>query len=161
MRSIVSRQTRINRRLRKYRSDKIQKEQSYNRQEGKLSPTFILITLNTFLSFIALKMFYTKQSINKVTGENEAVVEILNTNKEYSQEEVFEKIKRASKWRKFPESIDAIVKLNVDPTKGDQMIRGTCVLPAGTGKEVKVCVFADGEFHADLKSVGADFIGTD
>jgi large subunit ribosomal protein L1 len=106
-------------------------------------------------------MFYTKQSINKVTGENEAVVEILNTNKEYSQEEVFEKIKRASKWRKFPESIDAIVKLNVDPTKGDQMIRGTCVLPAGTGKEVKVCVFADGEFHADLKSVGADFIGTD
>ena len=41
------------------------------------------------------------------------------------------------------------------------MIRGTCVLPAGTGKEVKVCVFADGEFHSDLKEVGADFIGND
>jgi large subunit ribosomal protein L1 len=41
------------------------------------------------------------------------------------------------------------------------MIRGTCVLPAGTGKEIKVCVFADNEFHDDLKAVGADFIGND
>jgi len=41
------------------------------------------------------------------------------------------------------------------------MIRGTCVLPSGTGKEVKVCVFADGEFHQELKEVGADFIGND
>jgi len=54
-----------------------------------------------------------------------------------------------------------MVKLGVDPTKGDQMIRGTCVLPAGTGKEVKVCVFADGEFHTDLKAVGADVLGND
>jgi large subunit ribosomal protein L1 len=43
--------------------------------------------------------------------------------------------------------VEAIIKLNVDPTKGDQMIRGTCILPAGTGKETKVCVFADKEFH--------------
>ena len=57
------------------------------------------------------------------------------------------------------ETIEAIVKLNVDPTKGDQMIRGTCILPAGTGKEVRVCVFADGEFHQQLKEVGADIIG--
>ena len=41
------------------------------------------------------------------------------------------------------------------------MIRGTCILPAGTGKEVKVCVFADSAFHEDLKAVGADIIGTD
>jgi large subunit ribosomal protein L1 len=41
------------------------------------------------------------------------------------------------------------------------MIRGTCVLPAGTGKEVRVCVFADGEFHDQLKEVGADLIGDD
>lgn len=54
-----------------------------------------------------------------------------------------------------------MIKLNVDPTKGDQMIRGTCVLPAGTGKEIKVCVFADNEFHDALKEVGADFIGSD
>ena len=41
------------------------------------------------------------------------------------------------------------------------MIRGTCVLPAGTGKEVRVCVFADNEFHEQLKEVGADMIGDD
>lgn len=41
------------------------------------------------------------------------------------------------------------------------MIRGTCVLPAGTGKEVKVCVFADPEFHDQLTAVGADVIGDD
>jgi len=54
-----------------------------------------------------------------------------------------------------------MVKLGVDPTRGDQMIRGTCVLPAGTGKEVKVCVFADLEFHEDLQEAGADIIGND
>ena len=41
------------------------------------------------------------------------------------------------------------------------MIRGTCVLPEGTGKEIKVCVFADGELHEELTAAGADFIGTD
>lgn len=54
-----------------------------------------------------------------------------------------------------------ILKLNVDPTQGDQNVRGTCVLPAGTGKEVKVCVFAGEEFHEDIKAQGADFIGND
>jgi len=52
------------------------------------------------------------------------------------------------------------VKLNVDPTRGDQMIRGTCVLPSGTGREVRVCVFAASDFHAELEAVGADIIGT-
>jgi large subunit ribosomal protein L1 len=41
------------------------------------------------------------------------------------------------------------------------MIRGTCVLPAGTGKEVKVCVFADPEFHDQLTAAGADVIGNE
>ena len=41
------------------------------------------------------------------------------------------------------------------------MIRGTCVLPEGTGKEIKVCVFADGELHEELTAAGADYIGTD
>ena len=54
-----------------------------------------------------------------------------------------------------------IIKLNVDPTQGDQNVRGTCILPAGTGKEVKVCVFAGMEFHEECKAAGADFIGND
>ena len=41
------------------------------------------------------------------------------------------------------------------------MIRGTCVLPAGTGKSIRVCVFADNEFHKDLVEAGADLIGND
>jgi len=41
------------------------------------------------------------------------------------------------------------------------MIRGTCVLPSGTGREVKVCVFAASDFHAELEAVGADIIGTE
>lgn len=54
-----------------------------------------------------------------------------------------------------------IVKLNVDPTQGDQNVRGTCVLPAGTGKEVRVAVFADPQFHDQLKSLNTDIIGDD
>lgn len=106
-------------------------------------------------------MFYARKSVNEVSGEDEKSTEILNSAKEYQPEEVFSKIKEYSKDRKFVESVEAIVKLNVDPTKGDQMIRGTCVLPAGTGKEVRVCVFADNEFHESLKEVGADILGDD
>lgn len=73
--------------------------------------------------------------------------------------QAFESLQSISKKRRFTECIEAIVKLNVDPTKGDQNIRGTCILPAGTGKSVKVCVFADLEFHKDLKEAGADVIG--
>lgn len=78
-----------------------------------------------------------------------------------SIEDALKRIKELSKERKFEESVEAVVKLNVDPTKGDQMIRGTCILPAGTGKTVKVCVFADAEFHKQLKDAGADIIGND
>jgi large subunit ribosomal protein L1 len=96
-----------------------------------------------------------------VSGLDETSTEIMSSSKEYQPEQVFNMIKEYSKERKFTESIEAIVKLNVDPTKGDQMIRGTCILPAGTGKEVRVCVFADGEFHSQLNEVGADLIGDD
>ena len=76
-------------------------------------------------------------------------------------EAIFTRAKEVSKERKFTESMEVIVKLNVDPTQGDQNIRGTCILPSGTGKEVKVCVFAGLEFHEDLRAQGADFIGDD
>ena len=57
--------------------------------------------------------------MNQETGENEAANTFLNTAQEFSQEEAIQKIKEISKERKFTESIDAIIKLNVDPTKGD------------------------------------------
>jgi len=90
----------------------------------------------------------------------EQIANIMNmTNKEWKIEEIFGRAKEISKERKFTESIEAIVKLNVDPTQGDQNIRGTCVLPAGTGEEIKVCVFADKEFHDEVRAMGADYIG--
>lgn len=85
----------------------------------------------------------------------------LNKEEEHDPARVFDYLKEISKERKFVESIETIIKLNVDPTKGDQMIRGTCILPAGTGKEIKVCVFADSAYHDELREAGADVIGTD
>jgi large subunit ribosomal protein L1 len=79
----------------------------------------------------------------------------------FTGEEIFATAKEVSKERNFAESFEVIVKLNVDPTQGDQNVRGTCVLPAGTGKEVKVCVFSGNEFHEELTAAGADFLGND
>jgi len=61
----------------------------------------------------------------------------------------------------FDESIDVAVRLGVDPRHADQMVRGTCVLPNGTGKEIKVLVFAKGEKEMEAREAGADFVGND
>jgi len=55
--------------------------------------------------------------------------------------------------------VEAIFRLAVDPRQGDQNVRGTCVLPAGTGKTVKICVFADKESKDDILAAGADMFG--
>ena len=62
---------------------------------------------------------------------------------------------------KFDETIDVAVRLGVDPRHADQMVRGSVVLPNGTGKEVKVLVFAKGEKENEAKEAGADFVGSD
>src|SRR5215471_16364545 len=60
---------------------------------------------------------------------------------------------------KFDEAVDVAVNLGIDPTKGDQTVRGAVVLPAGTGKEVRVAVFAPGDKAAAAKAAGADLVG--
>jgi len=60
---------------------------------------------------------------------------------------------------KFPESIDVSVNLGVDPRKSDQVVRGSTVLPHGTGKSVRVAVFAQGENADKAKAAGADIVG--
>lgn len=60
---------------------------------------------------------------------------------------------------KFNESIDVAVQLGVDPKKSDQVVRGSVVLPAGTGKTVRVAVFASGEKAEQAKAAGADVVG--
>ena len=61
----------------------------------------------------------------------------------------------------FDETVDVAVKLGVDPRHADQMVRGTCVLPHGTGKTVRVLVFAKGEKEKEAEEAGADFVGAE
>jgi large subunit ribosomal protein L1 len=62
---------------------------------------------------------------------------------------------------KFDETIELAVRLGVDPRKADQMVRGTVALPAGTGKDVRVAVFAAGEAAQAARDAGADIVGAD
>jgi large subunit ribosomal protein L1 len=62
---------------------------------------------------------------------------------------------------KFDESVEFAVRLGVDPRKADQMVRGTVGLPAGTGKDVRVAVFAAGEAAQAARDAGADIVGAD
>ncbi|MDQ3860097.1 MAG: 50S ribosomal protein L1 [Actinomycetota bacterium] len=62
---------------------------------------------------------------------------------------------------KFDESVEVHVKLNVDPRKADQMVRGTLMLPNGTGKTRRVAVFAVGENAREAEEAGADIVGSD
>ena len=62
---------------------------------------------------------------------------------------------------KFNESVDLNVRLGVDPRKADQMVRGTVILPHGTGKEVRVLVLAKGDKEKEAQEAGADFVGSD
>ena len=63
--------------------------------------------------------------------------------------------------RRFDESVDVVVRLGVDPRKADQMLRGTVSLPSGTGKEVRVAVFAQGEAATVARDAGADIVGAE
>ena len=62
---------------------------------------------------------------------------------------------------KFDETIEMVARLGVDPRKADQMVRGTVALPSGTGKDVRVAVFANGDDAAEARAAGADFVGSD
>lgn len=80
--------------------------------------------------------------------------------KDYAPLDAFSIIKELAT-AKFDESIDLCVNLGVDPRKTDQAVRGSVVLPNGTGKIVRVAVFADGEQAAVAKEAGADIVGMD
>jgi large subunit ribosomal protein L1 len=61
----------------------------------------------------------------------------------------------------FDESIELAIRLGVDPRKADQIVRGTVALPSGTGKDVRVAVFANGEAAEAARAAGADHVGSD
>lgn len=87
-----------------------------------------------------------------------AAREKIDPQKTYVIEEALGLIKQFAT-AKFPESIDVAVNLGVDPRKSDQVVRGSSVLPNGTGKTVRVAVFAQGENADKAKAAGADIVG--
>src|SRR5512141_460803 len=84
--------------------------------------------------------------------------EKVDRSKKYTVDEGLETMLSTS-YTKFDESVDVAVKLGVDPRHADQMVRGTCVLPHGTGKTVRVLVFAKGEKEKEALDAGADYAG--
>ena len=84
----------------------------------------------------------------------------IDRNKNYPVAEAL-KLAKESATAKFNESIDVAVCLGIDARKSDQLVRGSVVLPAGTGKTVRVAVFAQGEKAEAAKAAGADIVGFD
>jgi len=78
----------------------------------------------------------------------------------YTLEEAVGLIKKA-KFAKFDESVDIALRLGVNPKYSDQMVRGTVILPHGTGKAKKVCVIASGEKIKEAEEAGADYVGAE
>jgi large subunit ribosomal protein L1 len=79
---------------------------------------------------------------------------------EYSLEEASALVKEAA-FAKFDEAVEIALSLGVDPKRADQMVRGTTVLPHGTGKKIRILVIAKGEKEQEAREAGADFAGSD
>lgn len=94
----------------------------------------------------------------KVSKRMRAAREHIAENKVYSTLEALDLVKKTAT-AKFIESVDVAVNLGVDPRKSDQVVRGSVVLPNGTGKVVRVAVFAQGENATLAKQAGADKVG--
>ena len=93
-----------------------------------------------------------------ITKKRKLINEKIDKEKLYSADEALALVKEFAS-AKFEESIDVSINLGVDPKQSDQVVRGSTVLPNGTGKTVRVAVFAQGENAEKAKSVGADIVG--
>ncbi len=84
--------------------------------------------------------------------------ELISRDNYYSMKDAIENIKKAA-YAKFDESVDVDVVLGIDATKGEQVVRGSVVLPHGKGKKVRVIVFAKGDYALQAQAAGADVVG--
>ena len=96
----------------------------------------------------------------KKTKAAKIAAEIVDKNKLYTVEEAFELVEKLPK-RKFDETVELHVRLGVDSRNADQQVRGTVVLPNGTGKTVRVLVIAKGDKAKEAMDAGADFVGAE
>lgn len=90
---------------------------------------------------------------------NDAVKD-LDLTKSYSVEDAVDVLKKVSP-AKFDETFEIALKMGVDPRKADQQVRSSILLPHGTGKDVRVLVFAKGDKAKEAEEAGADFVGSD
>lgn len=86
-------------------------------------------------------------------------VKLIEHEKHYSPEEALELLKSIPK-AKFDETVEVHIKLGVDPRHADQQVRGTVTLPHGTGRDVRVIAFAEGDKAREAEQAGADVVGT-
>ena len=94
----------------------------------------------------------------KLSKRQKAIREKIDSSKLYAAEEAFALLKQLSSV-KFEESVDVSINLGVDPRKSDQVVRGSTVLPAGSGKQVRVAVFAQGAAADAATAAGAEKVG--
>ena len=94
----------------------------------------------------------------KLSKRQKATANLVERNKAYLVLDAMKLMKQAAT-AKFDESVDVAVNLGIDAKKSDQTVRGSVVLPAGTGKKVRVGVFAQGDKAAAAKAAGADIVG--
>lgn len=90
----------------------------------------------------------------------EKAVADLDLTQDYAIDDAVSLVKKSA-FAKFDESVDITFNLGVDPRKSDQIVRGTVVLPHGTGKTVRVLVFAKGEKEKEAADAGADYVGAE
>jgi large subunit ribosomal protein L1 len=90
-----------------------------------------------------------------------AANKLVDREKRYQLQEAFELVPKLKISTKFDETVDIAVRLGVDPKHADQMVRGAVVLPHGTGKSVRVAVFAKGDKAKEALEAGADVVGAD
>jgi large subunit ribosomal protein L1 len=94
----------------------------------------------------------------KVTKARKVALEKVKPGKSYGADDALKLVKELAT-SKFVESVDVAINLGIDPTKSDQVVRGSTVLPKGNGKQVRVAVFAQGAKAEEAKQAGADIVG--
>lgn len=97
--------------------------------------------------------------MNKRSKRYNSIASLVEKNKLYNLKEAILILKKMSN-TKFDSSVDLHFYLNVDPKNSEQMVRGTVILPHGTGKKIRIAVFCKGEQEKIAKEAGADFVGS-
>jgi large subunit ribosomal protein L1 len=98
--------------------------------------------------------------MSRIAKKRKARIAAVDRNKRYTLADAVKLIKSGAT-SKFDETLDIVMNLGIDPKQSDQQVRGMVSMPNGTGKTIRVAVFARGDKAADAQKAGADFVGAD